>query len=120
MRLSLFVATLEAGVCDKTSVCLLVDKEEIGSVGATGMCSQFFSYMVAEILNAMGGYDQIAFNRAMSNSKMLSSDVNAAFDPLYASVMEKNNCSYFGGGRHSTNIQVPAEKAAPMMQTLNI
>ena len=93
-----FVATLEAGVCDKTSVCLLVDKEEIGSVGATGMCSQFFSYMVAEILNAMGGYDQIAFNRAMSNSKMLSSDVNAAFDPLYASVMEKNNCSYFGGG----------------------
>ncbi len=46
----------------------------------------------------MGGYDQIAFNRAMSNSKMLSSDVNAAFDPLYASVMEKNNCSYFGGG----------------------
>jgi len=93
-----FAATLEAGVCDKTSVCLLVDKEEIGSVGATGMCSQFFSYAVAEILNAMGGYSQIAFNRAMHHSKVLSSDVNAAYDPLYASVMEKNNCAYFGGG----------------------
>ncbi len=93
-----FTATLEAGVCEKTSVCLLVDKEEIGSVGATGMCSQFFSYMVAEILGGMGGYDQIAFNRAMGSSKVLSSDVNAAYDPLYASVMEKNNCAYFGGG----------------------
>ncbi|MCI9530335.1 MAG: aminopeptidase [Lachnospiraceae bacterium] len=93
-----FAATLEAGVCDKTSVCLLVDKEEIGSVGATGMCSKFFSYTVAEILNGMGGYSQIAFNRAMDNSKVLSSDVNAAYDPLYASVMEKNNCAYFGGG----------------------
>ena len=46
----------------------------------------------------MGGYSQIAFNRAMNNSKVLSSDVNAAYDPLYASVMEKNNCAYFGGG----------------------
>ena len=93
-----FVATLEAGVCEKTGVCLLVDKEEIGSVGATGMQSKFFSYAVAEILNGMGGYDQIAFNRAMSNSKVLSSDVSAAYDPLYASVMEKKNCAYFGNG----------------------
>ncbi|WP_075721351.1 aminopeptidase [Roseburia sp. 499] len=93
-----FVATLEVGTCEKTSVCLLVDKEEIGSVGATGMQSKFFSYAVAEILEAMGGYSQIAFNRAMSNSKVLSSDVSAAYDPLYASVMEKKNAAYFGKG----------------------
>lgn len=93
-----FAATIEADVCDKTSVCLLVDKEEVGSEGATGMKSKFFSYAVAEILNGMGGYDQIAFNRAMSNSNVLSSDVSAAYDPLYASVMEKKNCAYFGNG----------------------
>lgn len=93
-----FVAALEAGTCEKTSVCLLVDKEEIGSVGATGMQSKFFSYAVAEILEAMGGYRQIAFNRAMENSKVLSSDVSAAYDPLYASVMEKKNAAYFGKG----------------------
>lgn len=93
-----FVATVEAGTCERTSVCLLVDKEEIGSVGATGMQSKFFSYAVAEILEAMGGYSQIAFNRAMDNSKVLSSDVSAAYDPLYPSVMEKKNSAYFGKG----------------------
>ncbi|MCI8857911.1 MAG: aminopeptidase [Lachnospiraceae bacterium] len=93
-----FAAILEAGVCEKTSVCLLVDKEEIGSVGATGMQSKFFSYAVAEIMEAMGGFCQVAFNRAMTNSKVLSSDVSAAYDPLYASVMEKRNCAYFGNG----------------------
>ena len=93
-----FVATVEAGICEKTSVCLLVDKEEIGSVGATGMQSKFFTYAVAEIMEAMGGYSQIAFNRAMTNSKVLSSDVSAAYDPLYASVMEKKNAAYFGKG----------------------
>lgn len=93
-----FAAILDAGVCDKTSVCLLVDKEEIGSVGATGMQSKFFSYAVVEIMEAMDGYRQVAFNRAMANSKVLSSDVSAAYDPLYASVMEKRNCAYFGNG----------------------
>lgn len=95
---SSFAAIAESEVCEKTSVCLLVDKEEIGSVGATGMESQFFAYMVAELFHSMGGYDQIKFNRAMSNSKVLSSDVSAAYDPLYASVMEKKNCAYFGNG----------------------
>lgn len=93
-----FMAALEAGTCEKTSVCLLVDKEEIGSVGATGMKSKFFIYAVSELLEAMGGYSQIAFNRAMENSKVLSSDVSAAYDPLYASVMEKKNAAYFGKG----------------------
>ncbi len=93
-----FAAILEAGVCDKTTVCLLVDKEEIGSVGATGMQSRFFLYVVAEIMEAMGGYSQVLFNRAMTNSKVLSSDVSAAYDPLYASVTEKKNGAYFGNG----------------------
>ena len=93
-----FAAVLEAGECEKTSVCLLVDKEEVGSVGATGMHSKFFFYMVSEILEAMGGYSQVKFNRCMANSKVLSSDVSAAYDPLYASVMEKRNCAYFGNG----------------------
>ena len=93
-----FKAIVEADVCEKTSVCLLVDKEEIGSVGATGMQSKFFEYMVVEIMEAMGQFSQVAFNRAMSNSKVLSSDVSAAFDPLFPSVMEKKNSAYFGKG----------------------
>ncbi len=92
-----FAAILEAGACEKTSACLLVDKEEIG-VGATGMQSKFFSYAVAELFEAMGGYSQVSFNRCMTNCKVLSSDVSAAYDPLYASVMEKRNCAYFGNG----------------------
>ena len=93
-----FAAIMEAGVCEKTTVCLLVDKEEIGSVGATGMQSRFFFYMVAEIMEAMGAYSQVKFHRALSNSKVLSSDVSAAYDPLYASVTEKKNGAYFGNG----------------------
>ena len=93
-----FAAVLEAGVCEKTSACLLVDKEEVGSVGATGMHSKFFAYMVAELFEAMGITSQVKFNRCMANSKVLSSDVSAAYDPLYASVMEKRNCAYFGNG----------------------
>lgn len=93
-----FAAVMEAGVCEKTTVCLLVDKEEIGSVGATGMQSRFFFYMVAEIMEAMGAYSQVKFHRALSNSKVLSSDVSAAYDPLYASVTEKKNGAYFGNG----------------------
>lgn len=93
-----FAALLEADVCEKTTVCLLVDKEEIGSVGATGMQSRFFLYVAAEIMEAMGGYSQVMFNRAMTNSKVLSSDVSAAYDPLYASVTEKKNGAYFGNG----------------------
>lgn len=83
---------------EKTCVCLLVDKEEIGSVGATGMQSKFFENTVAEILNCMGCYSELSLRRAMNNSSMLSSDVSAGFDPNYPSVMEKNNCAYLGNG----------------------
>ncbi len=82
----------------KTCVCLLVDKEEIGSVGATGMHSRFFENAVAEVMNCLGQYSELGVRRALANSKMLSSDVSAAFDPNYPSVMEKNNCAYFGRG----------------------
>lgn len=81
-----------------TSVCLLVDKEEIGSVGATGMHSRFFEDCVAEIINLAGDYSDLAVRRAMRNSKVLSSDVSAGYDPNYPSVMEKKNSAYFGKG----------------------
>ena len=83
---------------EKTTVCLLVDKEEIGSVGATGMTSRFFENTFAEILDRMGGYNELTFRRALANSCMLSSDVNAAYDPNYASAFEKKNASYLGRG----------------------
>ena len=86
------------GVPKRTSVCLLVDKEEIGSVGATGMHSLFFENMTAELLNAAGQYSELALRRAMANSKVLSSDVSAAFDPNYPEVSEKKNAAYFGNG----------------------
>ena len=93
-----FVATLQTENPEYTSVCLLVDKEEIGSVGASGMQSHFFEDCVAEVLNATGKYSGIALRRALRNSKVLSSDVSAAFDPNYPAVMEKRNAAYFGRG----------------------
>ncbi len=83
---------------EKTTVCLLVDKEEIGSVGATGMHSRFFENMVAELIDRLEGYNDLTLRRAMTNSVMLSSDVNAAYDPNYSSVYEKKNSSFFGRG----------------------
>ena len=81
-----------------TSVCLLVDKEEIGSVGATGMQSRFFENMTAEVMAAAGQYTELALRRALQNSHVLSSDVSSAFDPNYPSVMDKKNAAYFGKG----------------------
>lgn len=82
----------------KTLSCILVDKEEIGSVGATGMQSHFFDNAIAEISALMGNDSPLAVRRVLNHSKMLSSDVNAAFDPLYKSVMDKNNASKFAHG----------------------
>lgn len=83
---------------ERTSVCLLVDKEEVGSVGATGMQSRFFENMTAEVMHAAVQYSELALRRALANSKVLSSDVSAAFDPNYASVSDKKNAAYFGKG----------------------
>lgn len=91
-------AMLEIENPDKTTCCLLTDKEEIGSVGATGMQSRFFENSVAELMDAMGDFSELSLRRCLANSSMLSSDVNAAYDPLFASAFEKNNASYCGRG----------------------
>lgn len=91
-------AMLEVGVTDRTSCCILVDKEEIGSVGATGMQSQFFENVVAELINIQGDYSDIYLRRCLANSCMLSSDVSAAYDPSYASSFDKKNAALLGHG----------------------
>lgn len=82
----------------RTSCCILVDKEEIGSTGATGMQSRFFEDSLLELINLMDSTDYMTFRRTMRNSTMLSSDVSAAYDPLYSSAFEKNNSAQFGKG----------------------
>ena len=93
-----FEAMLVSEDPEITSVCLLVDKEEIGSVGASGMQSRFFENTVAEVMAAAGSYSELALRSALANSKVLSSDVSAAFDPNFPSVMTKRNTAYFGKG----------------------
>ena len=82
----------------RTSCCILIDKEEIGSVGASGMTSKFFENTVAEYLSLCGQYDELTLRRTISNSKMLSSDVSAAFDPMFEEAFEKKNAAYFAHG----------------------
>lgn len=91
-------AIAEVSDVEYTSVCLLVDKEEIGSVGATGMESRFFENTVAEVMALTGETSALLLRRALRNSKALSSDVSAAYDPNYPAVMEKKNAAYFGRG----------------------
>ena len=91
-------AVLDEKKPEYTSICLLTDKEEIGSVGATGMHSRFFENTLAEFMNVMGCYSELELRRVMMKTKVLSSDVSAAFDPNYPDVMEKNNCAYLGKG----------------------
>lgn len=91
-------AMLEAGQTERTACCILVDKEEIGSVGATGMQSRFFENMVAEVMELNGEYSELNMRRCLSASNMLSSDVSAAFDPTYSSAFEKKNSAFFGRG----------------------
>ena len=91
-------AMLEVEDTDRTACCLLVDKEEIGSVGATGMKSRFFENTVAEVLNLMGEYSELNVRRTLAASCMLSSDVSSAYDPSYASSFDKKNVAYLGGG----------------------
>ena len=92
------IALINSSEVKRTGVCILVDKEEIGSVGATGMQSRFFENMVAEVMDRCGNYSELGLRRALANSYMLSSDVSAAYDPNYASVFEKKNAAYFGKG----------------------
>lgn len=92
------VAQLDVKEVKRTSVCLLVDKEEIGSVGATGMRSRFFEDTLAEVLELAGIHGELALRRCLRESDMLSSDVSAGFDPTFASAFEAKNASYLGRG----------------------
>lgn len=94
---SLF-AMLDVENLEKTTCCILVDKEEIGSVGATGMHSRFFENTVAEIVALTEGESELKVRRALQNSKMLSSDVSAAYDPMFAEVFEKRSSAFFAKG----------------------
>ena len=91
-------AMLEIGQTDRTACCILVDKEEVGSVGATGMQSRFFENAVAEVMNLSGEYSEMNLRRCLAHSCMLSSDVSSAFDPTYAASFDKKNVAYLGGG----------------------
>ena len=94
---SLF-AMLDNPQISRTACCILVDKEEIGSVGATGMHSKFFENTVAELIAMTEGESELKVRRALQNSKMLSSDVSAAYDPMFASAFEKRSSAFFGKG----------------------
>ena len=91
-------AMLEIGRTKRTACCILVDKEEIGSVGATGMQSKFFENAVAEVMNLTGEYSELNVRRCLASSCMLSSDVSSAYDPGFASSFDKKNVAYLGGG----------------------
>ena len=91
-------AILDAEASEQTSCCILVDKEEIGSVGATGAASRFFENTVAVLLHMTGYNDYLSLRKAMENSSMLSSDVSAGFDPLYPEVNESKNSAYLNNG----------------------
>lgn len=91
-------ALLEVKEPERTACCILVDKEEIGSVGATGMQSRFFENALMEVMVLAGQYSDLAFRRCLANSCMLSSDVSSAFDPTYASSFDKKNVAFLGGG----------------------
>jgi len=91
-------AMMELGNVKTTAVCMLTDKEEIGSMGNTGMESHMFDFFISEILNKLGQNRPNLLDRVFCFSKMLSSDVDAGFDPLYPTVSDKHNCGFLGKG----------------------
>ena len=91
-------AMLDVEKVDRTICCLLVDKEEVGSMGATGMQSRFFENSVAELMELMGEYSELKLRRCLANSCMLSSDVSAGYDPNFAGCFEKKNSAFLGKG----------------------
>ena len=93
-----FRAMLDLSPTKRSVCCILVDKEEIGSVGATGMQSHFFENAVAEVLELCGDYNELTLRRCLANSCMLSSDVSSAYDPTYSNCFDKKNVAYMGQG----------------------
>ncbi|MCM1130894.1 MAG: aminopeptidase [Roseburia sp.] len=92
------MALLDTPKCKKTTCAVLVDKEEVGSIGATGASSKWFENTIAELISKREPYNDLKLRKALTNSVMLSSDVSAALDPLYASVMERKNSAFIGKG----------------------
>ena len=91
-------ALMDMGEADRTCTCVFVDKEEIGSVGASSMSSKFFENMVAEVTNLKGEYNELCLKRCMMNSNFISADVSSAYDPMFADSFEKKNVAYLGNG----------------------
>ena len=91
-------AILETSAPERTACCILVDKEEIGSVGAPGAQSRYFENLIAEVMNLKGEYSELALRRCLTNSRMLSSDVSAGVDPLFLGVNELKNSAYLNKG----------------------
>ncbi len=91
-------AMLDVKNAERTTCCILVDKEEIGSVGATGMKSRFFENALAEVMELAGEYSELNLRRCLAASNMLSSDVSSAYDPAFASYFEKRNTAFLGNG----------------------
>ena len=91
-------AMLDVETVSRTSCCILVDKEEIGSVGATGKHSRFFENAVADLYEKLGGFSELKLRRTLARSTMISSDVSAAYDPMYTEVYDKKSTSFFGKG----------------------
>lgn len=91
-------ALLEMPRTKRTACCLLVDKEEVGSVGATGMHSRFFENTLARLIELSGDYSELKLRSALADSYMLSSDVSAAYDPMYEEYYEKKNAAYLSNG----------------------
>lgn len=92
------MAVLETPKCKKTTCAILVDKEEVGSIGATGASSVWFENIIAELISLSEDYTDLKLRKALTSSKMLSSDVSAGLDPLYSSVMERKNSAFMGKG----------------------
>ena len=91
-------AVLDTPKCKYTTCAVLVDKEEVGSIGATGAQSKWFENVIAELINLTTRYSELKVRHALENTKMLSSDVSAGFDPLFAYVNDPKNSAYLGKG----------------------
>ncbi|MBQ8292948.1 MAG: aminopeptidase [Bacilli bacterium] len=92
------MAVLDTPACEYTTCAILVDKEEVGSIGATGAQSKWFENVVAELVNLTDTYSELKVRHALENTKMLSSDVSVGFDPLFPGVTESKNTAYLGNG----------------------
>ena len=103
---------------ERTGCCILVDKEEIGSVGATGMQSRFFENATAQLMELAGEYSELNLRKCLANSCMLSSDVSAGYDPSYASCFEKKNAAFLGEGHGIQQVlRAPEGKSGSMTRT---